>query len=72
MKVEGAHVKGGPDRVAQPGRALRASADRGLGAQVLVDESDCRDCRNDVERGMFEGAEKNIEVQLGIGTTLLV
>lgn len=64
-------MKGGPDKVTQPGRAPRGSADRGLGAQVLVDESDCRDCRNDAERGMLEGAEKNIEVQLGIGTTLV-
>lgn len=71
VKVEGAHVKGAPDRVAQPGRALKASAERGLGEQVLVDESDCRDCRKDVERDMFEGAERNIEVQLAIGTTLV-
>lgn len=63
-------MKGGPDKVTQPGSALKGSADRGLGAQVLVDEIDCRDCRNDVERGMLEGAEKNKEVQLGIGTTL--
>lgn len=65
-------MKGGPDKAAQPGRALMASAVRGLGAHVLVDESDCNDCRNDAERGMFEGAEKNTEVQLDIGTTLLV
>lgn len=62
--MEGAHVNKGPGSEAQPGRALRASTDRGLGAQVLVDDNDCSDCRNDVERDMFEGLEKNIEAQL--------
>lgn len=71
VKVEEAQVKSGPGSEAQPGRALRASTDKGLGAQVLVDERDCKDCRNEVERDMFEGAEKNIEAQLDAGTTLL-
>ena len=71
VKVEGAHVNNGPGREAQPGRALRASTDRGLGAQVLVDENDCKDCRNEVERDMFEGLEKNILAQLDAGTTPL-
>lgn len=71
VKVDAAQVNGGADRVPQPGRAPKASADRGLGAQALVDDSDCNDCKNDVERGMFEAAEKNMEVQLGTGITLV-
>lgn len=71
VKVEGAHVNSGPESEAQPGSALRASTDKGLGAQVFVDEKDCRDCKNEVERDMFEGAEKNIEAQLDVGTTPL-
>lgn len=54
----------GPGSEAQPCRALRASTDRGLGAHVLVDDNDCNDCRNEVERDMFEGLEKKIEAQL--------